>query len=135
MIYCNDLNETKDKQIGWMVRKGHENLYDKVNLDYFISNIKNEAYKVVIDSNKQLVVNMSDSNDIDPGIYIKPFRRKTRFNLKYLFVSTRSKKEWKAGSKLLGMDINTAIPLATGEKRSWGLLNLDLIATKAIANT
>ncbi|MCP4266242.1 MAG: hypothetical protein GY777_11825 [Candidatus Brocadiaceae bacterium] len=118
-----------------MVRKRRENLYDKVNLDYFISNIKNETYKAVIDSNKRLVVTMPDSNDIDPGIYIKPFRRKTRFNLKYLFVSTRSKKEWKAGSKLLGMDINTAIPLATGEKRSWGLLNLDLIATKAIANT
>ena len=134
MISHKDLSQTNNKQIKWLIRDGHEYLYDKINLDYFISNIKDETYKVVIDSNKRLVVTMPDVNEIDPGIYIKHFRRKTKLNLKYLFVPTRSKKEWRMGNKLLSMDINTAIPLATVEKRSWGLLNLDLIATKAISN-
>lgn len=134
MISHKNLNQTNNKQIKWLIRDGHEYLHDKINLDYFISNIKDETYKVVIDSNKRLVVTMPDVNEIDPGIYIKHFRRKTKLNLKYLFVPTRSKKEWRMGNKLLSMDINTAIPLATVEKRSWGLLNLDLIATKAISN-
>ncbi len=135
MIYNKDLSKIKDKQIKWMIRKGHEYLYDKVNLDYFISGIKDETYKVIIDSNKRLVVTIPDTNNIDQSIYIKHFRRNTMFNLKYLFVPTRSKKEWEAGNKLLSMGINTAIPLATVEKRSWGLLNLDMIATKTISNS
>jgi tRNA A-37 threonylcarbamoyl transferase component Bud32 len=135
MFYQKNLSAIRNKQIKWMIRNGYEYLYDKINLDYFISNIKEETYKVIVDSNKRLVVSIPDSNKINPRIYIKHFRRKTKFNLKYLFLPTRSKKEWKMGNKLLSMDVNTAIPLATVEKRSWGLLNLDLIATKEISNS
>ncbi len=135
MNYHNDLYKTRDKQVKWMIRNGYEYLYDAINLDYFVSDTKDESFKVIIDSRKRLVVTIPDSNNVDPGIFIKQFRRKTNYNLKYLFVPTRSKKEWKMGNKLLSMDINTALPLATVEKRSWGLLNLDLIATKAISNS
>ncbi len=135
MNYHNDLKGINNKQIKWRIREGCEYIYNQINLDYFISNIVDEDFKVVIDSNKRLVVTLPDSNKVDPGIYIKQFRRKTMFNLKYLVVPTRSKKEWDAGNKLLSMNINTAVPLATVEKRSWGLLNLDLIVTKAIINS
>ncbi len=119
----------------WTIREGYESILDKINPDDLHSTLNGNSYKIIKDTKVRSVISIPGSDISDGGIYIKYFKRKSFSDYgKYLFAPTKTKTEWKVANELLSKDINTALPLAIAEKRSWGLLNDSLLVTKTISN-
>lgn len=119
----------------WTIRKGYESILDKINPDDLHSTLNGNSYKIIKDTKVRFVISIPGSDISDGGIYIKLFKHKNYSDyVKYLFLPTKTKTEWKVANELLSKDINTALPLAIAEKRSWGLLNDSLLVTKTISN-
>jgi tRNA A-37 threonylcarbamoyl transferase component Bud32 len=117
----------------WTIREGYESILDKINLDDFRSMANGKPYKIIKDTKVRSVILIPGSDVADTGIYIKLFKRKDYGDyVKYLFTPTRTWTEWKVADELLSKGINTALPLAIAEKRTWSLLDSSMIVTKAV---
>ncbi len=115
----------------WTVREGYENITDKINLDDFRSALNGKQYNLIKENRVRSVISMPDSDVSENGIYIKYFKSNGYSDyVKYLFVPTRTKTEWKVGNALLSKYINTALPLAMAKKRTYSLL-----VTEAVTNS
>ncbi len=102
----------------WTVREGYESITDKINLDDFRSALNGNTYKTIKETKVRSVISMPGSDVNENGIYIKYFKRDGYGDyVKYLFVPTRTRTEWKVANELLNQNINTALPLATAEKK------------------
>jgi tRNA A-37 threonylcarbamoyl transferase component Bud32 len=120
----------------WTVREGYESISDKINLDDFRSGINGENYTLIKENRVRSVISMPDSDVSENGIYIKYFKRGGYSDyVKYLFVPTRTRTEWDIANELLSQNINTALPLATAEKKTCGLLDSSLLVTEAVTNS
>ena len=115
----------------WTVRKGYENILDKIDLDDFRSALNGKPYKTIKETKVRSVISIPGSDVNKNGIYIKYFKRNGYSDyVKYLFVPTRTRTEWKVANELLSQNINTALPLATAEKRRYGMLVSSLLVQK-----
>ncbi|MGR3174095.1 MAG: lipopolysaccharide kinase InaA family protein [Candidatus Scalindua sp.] len=120
----------------WTVRKGYENILDKIDLDNFSSVLNGKPYKTIKETKVRSVISIPGSDINKNGIYIKYFKRNGYSDyVKYLFVPTRTSTEWKVANELLSQNINTALPLATAEKRRYGMLESSLLVTAAVTNS
>ncbi|MGR3301598.1 MAG: lipopolysaccharide kinase InaA family protein, partial [Candidatus Scalindua sp.] len=120
----------------WTVRKGYENITDKIDLDDFRSALNGKPYKTIKETKVRSVISIPGSDINKNGIYIKYFKRNGYSDyVKYLFVPTRTSTEWKIANELLSQNINTALPLATAEKRKFGMLESSLLVTEAVTNS
>jgi tRNA A-37 threonylcarbamoyl transferase component Bud32 len=120
----------------WTIRKGYESILDKINLDNFRSILNGKPYKLIKETKVRSVISIPGSDISDDGIYIKYFKRKGYSDyVKYLFTPTRTRTEWKVANRLLSKGINTALPLAIAEKRSWSLLDSSMLITKAVSRS
>ncbi|MFQ5715245.1 MAG: lipopolysaccharide kinase InaA family protein [Candidatus Scalinduaceae bacterium] len=130
----------------WTIREGYESITDKINLDDFHSTINGKPYKIIKDTRVRSVILLkgSDVSDVrhgesaagTTGMYIKLFKHKNCSDyVKYLFLPTRTRTEWKVANRLLSKGINTALPLAIAEKRSWSLLDSSMLITKAVSRS
>ncbi|OHB88518.1 MAG: hypothetical protein A3D13_06535 [Planctomycetes bacterium RIFCSPHIGHO2_02_FULL_40_12] len=120
----------------WTVRERYESIPDKINLDNFPSILNGKPYKLIKETKIRSVISVPGSDINGKGIYIKYFKKGGYSNyLKYLFLPTRTRTEWKVGNALLSNDINTALPLATAEKRRYGMLESSLLVTEAVTNS
>jgi len=120
----------------WTVREGYESITDKINLDDFSSGTNGKQYNLIKENRVRSVISMPDSDVSENGIYIKYFKSNGYSDyVKYLFVSTRTRTEWEVGNALLSKNINTALPLATAEKRRYGMLVNSLLVTEAVTNS
>lgn len=117
----------------WTIREGYESILDKLNLDNFHSILNGKPYKLIKETKVRSVISIAGSDISDGGIYIKYFKRKGYSDyVKYLFTPARTRTEWKVAGELLSKGINTALPLAMAEKRTWTLLDSSMIITKAV---
>ena len=117
----------------WTIREGYEALLDKISLDDFRSILNGKPYKLIKDTKVRTVISIPGSDISDGGIYIKYFKRKGYSDyVKYLFSPTRTRTEWRVAGELLSKGINTALPLAIAEKRTWSLLDSSMLVTKAV---
>ncbi len=131
----NNIISTKTIKNGaqWTVRKGYESILDKLNLDDFRSLLNEKRYKLIKETKVRSVISIPGSDIGDGGIYIKYFKRKGYSDyVKYLFLPTRTRTEWKVAGELLSKGINTALPLAIAEKRTWSLLDSSMLVTKTV---
>jgi len=131
----NNIISTKTIKNGaqWTVRKGYESILDKLNLDDFRSLLNGKRYKLIKETKVRSVISIPGSDIGDGGIYIKYFKRKGYSDyVKYLFLPTRTRTEWKVAGELLSKGINTALPLAIAEKRTWSLLDSSMLVTKTV---
>jgi tRNA A-37 threonylcarbamoyl transferase component Bud32 len=120
----------------WTVRKGYESITDKINLDDFRSALNGNTYKTIKETKVRSVISIPGSDVNKNGIYIKYFKRDGYSDyVKYLLVPTRTRTEWKVANELLSQNINTALPLATAEKRRYGMLVSSLLVTEAVTNS
>ena len=117
----------------WTVRKGYESITDKIDLDDFLNG---KPYKTIKETKVRSVISIPGSDVNKNGIYIKYFKRNGYSDyVKYLLVPTRTRTEWKVANELLSQNINTALPLATAEKRRYGMLDSSLLVTEAVTNS
>jgi tRNA A-37 threonylcarbamoyl transferase component Bud32 len=117
----------------WTVRKGYESIPDKLNFDDFRSLLNGKRHKLIKETKVRSVISIPGSDISDGGIYIKYFKRKGYSDyVKYLFSPTRTRTEWKVAGELLSKGINTALPLAIAEKRTWSLLDSSMLVTKTV---
>ena len=120
----------------WTIRKGYESILDKISLDNFRSLLNGKPYKLIKETKVRSVISIPGPDISDDGIYIKYFKRKGYSDyVKYLFTPTRTRTEWKVANRLLSKGINTALPLAIAEKRSWSLLDSSMLITKAVSRS
>ena len=120
----------------WTVRKGYESITDKIDLDDFHSALNGKPYKTIKETKVRSVISIPGSDVNKNGIYIKYFKRNGYSDyVKYLLVPTRTRTEWKVANELLSQNINTALPLATAEKRRYGMLVSSLLVTEAVTNS
>ena len=120
----------------WTVRKGYESITDKIDLDDFHSALNGKPYKTIKETKVRSVISIPGSDVNKNGIYIKYFKRNGYSDyVKYLLVPTRTRTEWKVANELLSQNINTALPLATAEKRRYGMLDSSLLVTEAVTNS
>lgn len=120
----------------WTIREGYESILDKINLDNFSSVLNERPYELIKENKVRSVISIPGSDINKNGIYIKYFKRGGYSDyVKYLFVPTRTRTEWEVGNALLSNDINTALPLATAEKRRYGMLESSLLVTEAVTNS
>ncbi len=120
----------------WTLRKGYEKIQDSFGLDDICTGLNGKNYKLIKDNNVRSVISMPVTDINKNGIYIKYFKRKGCFNyIKYLFVPTRTRTEWKVGNALLSNNINTALPLAIAEKKTYKPQDISLLVTEAITNS
>ncbi|MHC4269269.1 MAG: lipopolysaccharide kinase InaA family protein [Planctomycetota bacterium] len=120
----------------WTIREGYERIQDSFGLDDLSSGLNGKDYKLIKENNVRSVISMPVSDINENGIYIKYFKRKGYFNyIKYLFVPTRTRTEWKVGNALLRENIKTALPLAIAEKTTYKLQDTSLLVTEAITNS
>ena len=120
----------------WTVREGYESIMDKIDLDDFRSALNGKPYKTIKETKVRSVISIPGSDINKNGIYIKYFKRNGYSDyVKYLFVPTRTSTEWKVANELLSQNINTALPLATAEKRRYGMLESSLLVTAAVTNS
>jgi tRNA A-37 threonylcarbamoyl transferase component Bud32 len=120
----------------WTIREGYEGLLDNLNLNDFHSTLNGKPYKIIKDTRVRSVILLTGSDISDVGIYIKYFKRKGYSDyVKYLFTPTRTRTEWKVANRLLSENINTVLPLAIAEKRSWSLLDSSMLITKAVSRS
>ena len=120
----------------WTVREGYESITDKIDLDNFSSVLNGKPYKTIKETKVRSVISIPGSDINENGIYIKYFKRNGYSDyVKYLFVPTRTRTEWKVANELLSQNINTALPLATAEKRRYGMLESSLLVTAAVTNS
>ena len=117
----------------WTIREGYEALLDKISLDDLRSMANGKPYKLIKETKVRTVISIPGSDISDGGIYIKYFKRKGYSDyVKYLFLPTRTRTEWKVAGELLSKGINTALPLAIAEKRTWSLLDSSMLVTKTV---
>ena len=130
------LISTLKNGVQWTVREGYESITDKINLDDFRSALNGNTYKTIKETKVRSVISMPGSDINKNGIYIKYFKRDGYSDyVKYLFVPTRTRTEWKVANELLSQNINTALPLATAEKRRYGMLVSSLLVTEAVTSS
>ncbi len=136
-MYNNTISTRKVKNgAKWTVRKGYESITDKINLDDFSSALNGKPYKTIKETKVRSVISIPGSNVNKNGIYIKYFKQNGYSDyVKYLLVPTRTRTEWKVANELLSRNINTALPLATAEKRRYGMLDSSLLVTEAVTNS
>lgn len=134
----NNIVSTKTVKNGtrWTLREGYEMIPDRLDIDDFSSGINGKQYKLIKENRVRSVISIPDSDTNKNGIYIKYFKRGSYSDyVKYLFVPTRTRTEWKVANALLSNDVNTALPLATAEKRRYGMLESSLLVTEAVTNS
>ncbi len=120
----------------WTIREGYERIQDSFCLDGLRSGLNGRNYKSIKENNVRSVISMPVTDINENGIFIKYFKRKGYFNyIKYLFVPTRTKTEWKVGNALLSKNINTALPLAIAEKTTYRMQDISLLVTEAVTNS
>ncbi|GJQ59526.1 MAG: hypothetical protein D8M57_09500 [Candidatus Scalindua sp. AMX11] len=128
--------------IVWTVRKGYENLQDTLNLNNLQSTLQEKPYTLIKDTKVRSVFFIPNIDTHNRNIYVKYFKERAPrdFNryldfVKHLFIHTKAETEWDVGNRLLSKDINTALPLAIAEKRSWIFRKNSLLITQAISNS
>ncbi len=120
----------------WTIREGYERIQDSFCLDGLRSGLNGRNYKSIKENNVRSVISVPVTDINENGIFIKYFKRKGYFNyIKYLFVPTRTKTEWKVGNALLSKNINTALPLAIAEKTTYRMQDISLLVTEAVTNS
>ncbi|MFQ5964745.1 MAG: lipopolysaccharide kinase InaA family protein [Candidatus Scalinduaceae bacterium] len=127
--------KTVQNGTNWTIREGYESLLDKIDFDNFDSVLREKPHKIIKETKVRSVISIPGGGVNDTGIYVKLFKGKNYSDyVKYLLLPTKTKTEWKVANKLLSEDINTTLPLAIAENKSWSLLKSDLLVTEAISN-
>ena len=88
--------------------------------------------KIINNSSYRTVLFLPSSGN-GPGFFVKRHSHPGLVNrLKYIFRSSRGRKEWKIGNYMLDSGIRTARPVAAGERRRFRILEKDFLITEAI---
>ncbi|MDR4503548.1 MAG: AarF/UbiB family protein [Candidatus Scalindua sp.] len=134
--------KVKKNGIEWTVRKGYEDLQDRFNLTCLHSALQKIPHTIIKDTKVRSVFFIPDSDTNMRGIYVKCFKERDSrdFNkyldcVKHLFVRTKAETEWNVGNRLLSKEINTALPLAIAENRSWFFRKNSMLITGAIPDS